>query len=1525
MTISTVVDPVGQIASLVDTLLAPGSGISVVAGSVSLALSGPGAVNQFDAGTGAALGLGAGLLLTSGSTPGTGNTLTWFGSDNSASSGFANGDADIDAVVNTVFQTQSYDATCLSFDFTVSDPAFTSISFDLVFGSEEYPEWVDAFVDCAVVIVDGVNYALFNKNPNAPLSVISPNLAAGYFQDNASGAIPIEYDGVSGKLRIVAPLASGRSVHTIKIGIADTGDHILDSGLFISGLAAGTDPGSGVVSDPGGGSSGDDNCSGSSKDEYFNLLAGNDTVYAAGGADIIVAGSGNDKVYGGSGDDEIKGDGGDDLLDGGADLDTAVYGGLSGDYQISYDAQSDHYSINGSAQGEGVDTLVSIEQLKFGDGLFALGPTGLSAVITNPPPPPPANVSGEVVITDALGNALSGPAALGATLMASVSDPDGCSGTIAYQWFSDGVALTGETAASYGLQESDTGHFLSVSVSYTDDLGFQENHSSQSLLALPDNGDLLLTLMTVEGPAAAAVNTPITTLLLRAIDLGETPNTAIQKIRSALNVPAQVGSLLSTNAFKILQSGSDPQALALAKLEAQVAILCSSSADQSGINLTQVLLDYAANGQAFNVADPADLALIPGITAEAIDVVSRRNSNIQRATSLLGTGDSIENEWLDFISNWDLTLDLLPLDILSHAINQAPQGLPDATLPHLQAEQQQFTLTDALLLEGVQDPDGDALTIQWLSTDHGDWFVPDSAAAGWSLDVAANGYDPAYVGPLELTYGVDDGHGHTIIVSQMLVVDPLNHLPSGDVTITVQGGGAVAQNAVLVAANSLSDADGLSGPISYSWYAGSTLLGQGATLTLGQPHVGQSLQVVASYSDDQGTAEAVSSAVSGPVANVDDLPTGSVTVTAGNPPKLGDTLTASHSVSDLDGIPSTGVGAIGLQWQSSADGSSWSDIANASGASLLVGTGLLGLRLRAQVRYVDLFGTANSVSSEATAAVIPVGVLWTGTSNADTKAGTAYQDSLNGVGGTDSLVGLAGDDRLDGGAGIDTLVGGLGNDTYLVDSASDLITELLAEGDDTVLASATYSLLAKAANVESLTLSGTSAINGTGNALNNTLTGNSAANVLDGGAGNDTLIGGAGNDTYVVDNAADWIAELAAGGLDLVQSSLTLSLAAFAEVENLTLTGTAAINASGNALDNTLSGNGAANVLDGGAGNDTLLGGAGTDSLLGLSGDDRLDGGAGIDTLVGGLGNDTYLVDSASDLITELLAEGDDTVLASATYSLLAKAANVESLTLSGTSAINGTGNALNNTLTGNSAANVLDGGAGNDTLIGGAGNDTYGVDSAGDLVQEAAAAGTDLVQASISFSLASLTNLENLTLTGTAAIQGSGNGLANVLTGNGAANLLQGGAGADSFSGGAGNDTLDGGLGADQLAGGSGADVFRFDTALELVNSLAVTDKITDFTTSQADRIELSHQVFTALTGAAVSNGALSSAAFLSSSTGAATNASQRILYNSTTGLLSYDSDGNGLAAAYGFAQLTTLPALTSSMILVSGVLPSV
>src|SRR6185503_18056596 len=323
-----------DITTLTDALLAPASGIVITSGSITLNASGQDAVNYYD-GSLAPLGIGAGLLLTSGTTPGPSNTVGWFGQDNSGTSGFNNGDASIDAVVNTVFKTQSYDATTLSFDFTVADPAATSVSFDVVFGSDEFPEWVDQFVDSAIVKVNGVNYALFNHDPAHPLSVVSANLAAGYFQDNAGNSFPIEYDGVSHVLKIVAPIVSGGTVNHIEIGIADTGDHIYDSGIFLANFSAGNIPGSGVVITPTTGTDSSDVLTGSSKDEYYDLKDGDDSCYSGGGDDILVGGNGNDELYAGSGADQLKGDAGDDLLDGGDGADTAVFSGVSANYVVT--------------------------------------------------------------------------------------------------------------------------------------------------------------------------------------------------------------------------------------------------------------------------------------------------------------------------------------------------------------------------------------------------------------------------------------------------------------------------------------------------------------------------------------------------------------------------------------------------------------------------------------------------------------------------------------------------------------------------------------------------------------------------------------------------------------------------------------------------------------------------------------------------------------------------------------------------------------------------------------------------------------------------------------------------------------------------------------------------------------------------------------------------------------------------------------------------------------------------------------
>ncbi len=304
--------------------------------------------------------------------------------------------------------------------------------------------------------------------------------------------------------------------------------------------------------------------------------------------------------------------------------------------------------------------------------------------------------------------------------------------------------------------------------------------------------------------------------------------------------------------------------------------------------------------------------------------------------------------------------------------------------------------------------------------------------------------------------------------------------------------------------------------------------------------------------------------------------------------------------------------------------------------------------------------------------------------------------------------------------------GGSLDDLYLVDDINDTIIELASGGMDTVKSTISFSL---PDNIENLTLIGDGA-EGIGNDVSNKITGNAAANVLiglggadnlrgmagndtiyggagadklDGGFGADSMYGGADNDTYTVDDAGDQVIESAGEGTDTVSASVSFTVSE--NVENLTLTGTSAIDGAGNMLDNKLTGNAAANVLTGGDGADALKGMDGNDTLYGDAGKDKLDGGRGADSMHGGAANDSYVVDNAGDQVFENVAEGTDSVSASVSFVL---SANVENLTLTGSSAIDATGNELGNRIKGNADSNVLTGGLGKDSLTGGGGADTF-------------------------------------------------------------------------------------------------------------------------------------------------------------------------------------------------------------------------
>jgi Ca2+-binding RTX toxin-like protein len=477
---------------------------------------------------------------------------------------------------------------------------------------------------------------------------------------------------------------------------------------------------------------------------------------------------------------------------------------------------------------------------------------------------------------------------------------------------------------------------------------------------------------------------------------------------------------------------------------------------------------------------------------------------------------------------------------------------------------------------------------------------------------------------------------------------------------------------------------------------------------------------------------------------------------------------------------------------------------------------------------MDIIGTPNNDTLTGT----PGDDHIEGAGGADTLNGEDGNDELLGGTGNDIINGGAGNDRLDGGTGADTMTGGAGDDLYFVDDKADVVIEAAGGGVDEVRVSLTSYILP--ANVEKGTATATTNTVLTGNGLDNVLTGTPGWDTIDGGAGADTMIGGAGNDWYIVDNAGDVIVEStsASGGSDTVETSLaSYTLQAGVELVN----GNSSHQVlTGNDGDNWLTSNGGSDTLIGGKGNDlyqmtagdtlvelpgegidlvrttltyyvlpdnfeelqgtsfvsaqTLIGNAADNRIIGTllnNQSDTIDGGLGADLMIGYHGSDVYYVDNVGDTIVEESNHG--TADEVRTVIDFTAPTNVELLSAWNDNGLRLTGNGLANTIRGRGGNDILDGAGGVDQLIGGLGNDLYRIDSS-DTIVEAAGGGVDTVEAGFSYTLGA--EVENLTLTGTAAVNGTGNGLDNVLIGNSADNLLRGGAGNDVISGGGGTDT---------------------------------------------------------------------------------------------------------------------------------------
>ncbi|NVM79694.1 Ca2+-binding RTX toxin-like protein [Duganella sp. SG902] len=436
--------------------------------------------------------------------------------------------------------------------------------------------------------------------------------------------------------------------------------------------------------------------------------------------------------------------------------------------------------------------------------------------------------------------------------------------------------------------------------------------------------------------------------------------------------------------------------------------------------------------------------------------------------------------------------------------------------------------------------------------------------------------------------------------------------------------------------------------------------------------------------------------------------------------------------------------------------------------------------------------------------------------------------------GNDYIRGTDGGDTLDGGAaGADTMAGGAGNDTYQIDDAGDTIVETADGGNDEAqVALAKAGAYTLGLNVENATVTAAAgvAVNLIGNDGDNQLTGNAAANTLTGGAGDDTLdgaagadqlAGGTGNDVYRIDNTGDAVTELAAQGVDRVETTLA-KYTLGANVDDLLYRGAPAFAGSGNELANRIQGGGGNDTLSGLGGDDLLQGGAGNDTLLGGDGADQLDAGTGADVVDGGAGGDTLTLLGNFGEYTRSRPNATDVVLSNATTHESITVRNIENFRFADgdkvlADLVYNTASIGNDSLFGGDGADSLNGLAGADQMYGGKGDDTYTVDQAGDKVFETADSGEDLVLVALAKAETFVMgdNVENAIVTAAAGVAANvtGNVLDNRLTGNAAANTL---------TGGAGHDTLDGGVGADKLIGGLGDDLYQVDNAGDVVTELA-------------------------------------------------------------------------------------------------------
>ena len=531
------------------------------------------------------------------------------------------------------------------------------------------------------------------------------------------------------------------------------------------------------------------------------------------------------------------------------------------------------------------------------------------------------------------------------------------------------------------------------------------------------------------------------------------------------------------------------------------------------------------------------------------------------------------------------------------------------------------------------------------------------------------------------------------------------------------------------------------------------------------------------------------------------------------------------------------------------------------------GAGIDTIRLAATSAALNAMTNAALINVEAidaSTAAAGVVVNLANQTEGFTFTGSASGDTFTGTGAADTIVGVVGADMINGGGGIDTIR------LTATSAALNAMTNAQLTNVELINASTAAAgvVVSLAVQTEAFTL--------TGSAFADTLEGGAAADVISAGGGNDIIVNVIGADT--IDGGA---------AFDTIR--LTQTSAALNAMNNAALINVEAIDASSAAagvvvnLANQTEGF----TFTGSASGDTFTGTGAADTIVGVVGADMINGGGGIDTI--------RLTATSAALNAMTNAQLTNVELIDASTAAAGVVVNLANQTEGFTF----TGSASGDTFTGTGAADTIVGVVGADMINGGGGIDTIrltATSAALNAMTNAQLTNVELIDAStaaagVVVSLAVQT--EGFTLTGS--------GFADTLTGGSGVDILNGGAGVDTLNGGGGNDTLNGGLGNDVMTGGAGSDIFQFSSAIGGGGNI---DRITDYN-APTDVINLSSAIFTGLaTTSGLATGQLAAASF---NLNAATGTGSQIVYNTTTGALSFDTNGAAAGGATQFGTLTT------------------